>query len=1256
MLARASATRSWIAMLAVLALTLSLLPATTPSAQADEHDEPVTIALFDFEGETVQPSVAHSAFEVGPVTSARGTIGFVAGNPGRAATTNTWHQDDNYFQFTVTPPDEGVDLTGFSFDEAASGTGPQAWAVSIVDDLDGDLDETTLETGDETGTSSPLSFGSHAIDLTDLEQRTEPFAIRIRGSDASGSGGTWRIDNVTLSGLTDAEVEPVLRLECEAPTTITEGFAAEDGAFVDSKAITATAVDGVGGLDFAVTAVSPDPAPGDVTVTSVDGADAEVRFSDEVPGLDPIDTDGTYTVTITVTDADDQTATCEVSVRVVPVLDIGTLRGVVPDDVDGRQHLSPYALGSQVFQPGDPIAVRGVVTQRTLEEARTGNDFQGFFVQSLDADPATIDGFDAGDPVFADGNEMTSDGLWVSMGQFPTVRTDQEPWEQYRPEPGDIVTLRGPVVESFQQTQMNNPFVVDVVTTDDSGVDLDTHIEVIEVDPPDDVQEASVYWERLAGMQVEVPAESLVVSGNDFFSPSTSEFWVIRGDHQVAQREDPDARRVFRDYHPLANVQVLPEDGPGDQNGFRILLGSFGIKATLADATATITPARSGDTLTEARQGGVFFAFSKYQIMVDEQPELTRGPDPSASSLTAVDGFEPTDEYSVMVYNVENLYDFRSDPFSGCDLDPDVVPDGQQPTSTCTADEPGGSTVRPPFTYAPRSQEAYDDHRIAIAEQILDALDAPDLITIQEAEKQDVCVPVYNEESPVDSSMDCDLSAPADGETMANTDRGSGAPDTVEELALQIFALSDGEVRYEASGDVVHGRDVRGITQGFLHRADRVELVPVEELTDDPVLGAGDAIDIPYPAAEDRTDLAPWVLEAANPKAINAELPQAAKDLAASLGESIDGGRYPQTQYAFSRAAQVGKFRIYPDGVEAGGDYVERYVTSNHMSAGPDGRTAQRTEQARLNAAIAEAARDAGGQVLITGDFNVFPRPDDPFPAFKTDPDREPSDQLAPMYERGFNNLHDVIIEEAPANTYSFIFRGISQILDHIFVDDATLDELVIARYIHVNVDYPAETPGFEPGRGASDHDPLYARFAFPVEEPFDPFTDVRPGDVHARAIYALAAQGILVGFPDGTFRPTADITRGQVASVIARAFDVPRAETGPFSDVTTHAHARAINGLAAEDIMFGYSDGTFRPNEPITRAQLSSVLARMLELDRLDDGPFTDLEGSVHARAINALAAVGIAQGYPDNTFRPDRNVTRAQTATLVDKAMNLE
>jgi uncharacterized protein len=55
---------------------------------------------------------------------------------------------------------------------------------------------------------------------------------------------------------------------------------------------------------------------------------------------------------------------------------------------------------------------------------------------------------------------------------------------------------------------------------------------------------------------------------------------------------------------------------------------------------------------------------------------------------------------------------------------------------------------------------------------------------------------------------------------------------------IEIFRLTDGDIRYEASGDAVNGRDVRGITQGFLHRADRVELVDrVDELDDDPILG-----------------------------------------------------------------------------------------------------------------------------------------------------------------------------------------------------------------------------------------------------------------------------------------------------------------------------------------------------------------------------------------------------------------------------------
>ena len=1075
--------RPWIALLATFALMLPLLPSM--SATAGEHDDPVVVALWDFEGETTDPAIDLTGNAAASGGSGLGNESFPVGNPagtsGTAWSFNNWAQTDEpdatrYFEFAV-------DLTDFAnvtldFAERRSGTGPLDFEIHYS------TDGTDFTQIPATVTTLPnnTSWRSHSFDFSGLDDAIagEPSVqFRIFGYNATGATGTWRIDDVTFADTTDVPPPPPsLSLTCTAPLTITEGYAAEDSEFVRGKAITATASGGAGDYEFDVVGVNPDPAPGAVTITDVDGADAEARFSDEVPGLDPTEAPRTYGITLEATDGEGATATCDVNVRVVPVLSIGEMRGVVPDDANGRTYVSPYALGTPIFLPhSDHIAIRGVVTQRTLEENPASPfDFEGFFVQSLDAEPADIGGFEAGDPAFADGDPRSSDGVWVSTGTFSTVRPDfpttPPQAEQYFAEPGDIVTLRGPIVEDFQQTVLANPFVVDVVTPDASGADLDDHIEVPEANPPDDVQQASVYWERLAGMQVEVPADSLVVSGNDFFSPSTSEFWVIRGDHPVALRDDPDARRVFRDYHPLANEQVLPTDpeAPGDQNGFRILLGSFGVKAAEGDPTATITPARSGDTLTEARQGGLYFSFAKYQVMVDAQPELARGHDPSARSLTAVEGFDPSIEYSVMVYNVENLYDFRSDPFSGCDLDPDVVPENQQPTSRCTPDEPGGSSVTPPFTYAPRSQAEYDAHREAIAEQILVALDAPDIITIQEAEKQDVCTPVFVESEPTASFMDCDLSPPTSGETMENTERGSGAPDTVEELALEIFIQSDGVIRYEASGDAVNGRDVRGITQAFLHRTDRVELVPVDELTDDPVLGAGEAIDIPYPEAGQRTAVAPWVLEAANPKAVNAVL---------ATGVPVqDGGRFPQTGYVFTRPVQVGKFRIYPDGVDTD-RYVERNVTSNHMSAGPDRRVEQRTEQARLNAAVAEAVRDAGGQILVTGDFNVFARPDDPFPAYKTNPNRPPTDQLAAMYERGFTNLHDVIIEEAPENTYSFIFRGISQILDHIFVDDASLEELVTARYIHVNTDYPAATPGFEPGRGASDHDPLYARFYF---------------------------------------------------------------------------------------------------------------------------------------------------------------------------------
>ena len=108
------------------------------------------------------------------------------------------------------------------------------------------------------------------------------------------------------------------------------------------------------------------------------------------------------------------------------------------------------------------------------------------------------------------------------------------------------------------------------------------------------------------------------------------------------------------------------------------------------------------------------------------------------------------------------------------------------------------------------------------------------------------------------------------------------------------------------------------------------------------------------------------------------------------------------------------------------------------------------------------------------------------------------------------------------------------------------------------------------------------------------------------------------------------------------------------FSDDDGSVHESAINALAAAGITQGNADGTFGANDPITRGQAASFIARALALTGGDDA-FSDDDGSVHESAINALAAAGIAQGNADGTFGPDDNLTRGQMASLWARALGL-
>jgi len=657
-----------------------------------------------------------------------------------------------------------------------------------------------------------------------------------------------------------------------------------------------------------------------------------------------------------------------------PVLPIGTVQGVVNDTDDGLGHRSPYAPSSGNGY-GDTVVVQGVIYAKTQQRS-SGGSYYGFFIQNT-ADTA-------------DGDPLTSDGIFIFHYVYDTLRVDDGGY--YLPQVGDEVILRGPVVEYYNLTQLSSPYLLQVVR---NGVDLDAEVPAFETDPPDVLADANRYWERREGMRAQVPTGSIVLNGRDVFASSLdSEVWVARGDSTIALRSDPYARRAFRDAHPL-------DDNPGEifdnSNGYRIVMGGLGVKAASDDNTTLLAPARTYDTLGNAPIGGVYFSYGKYQIQVEQQLDLTHGVDPALNAPP--EAFDRSQEYSIVTFNVENLYDYYDDPFDGCDFHTD---------SGC----PG---VDPPFDYVPPSDAVYQARVYEIAQQIVYDLHSPDVIMAQEAEDQDVC-------AVADGAYAC-----------GDTDDADGKPDTLQELATVIASI--GGPVYDAAYDR-DGADDRGIISAYLYRTDRVELLPAQ--ANDPVLGSD-------PQVEYASEPLPYNTDVQNPKVLNAVLPDWVEG-------DTDGSN------VFTRAPQVGLFRVWRDGI-GGSVFEDLYLVDNHFSSGPDRRVGQRTEQASYNAAIVDALQLSDPSVYVTvgGDLNVYPRPDDPFPPPDT------SDQLAALYNQGMTNLYDVLVAEMPVSAYGYIYQGQTQTLDQMLAISPLLDELTQVRAAHINSDWPADYDGDGP-------------------------------------------------------------------------------------------------------------------------------------------------------------------------------------------------
>ncbi|MCE9616220.1 MAG: endonuclease/exonuclease/phosphatase family protein [Lentisphaerae bacterium] len=607
-------------------------------------------------------------------------------------------------------------------------------------------------------------------------------------------------------------------------------------------------------------------------------------------------------------------------------------------------------------------------------------------------------GFVVQGSIFANGRTTGgAEAVFVGTGTNRMVNARDGAFE---PAVGDELILRGRSADLRGRPGMLDPYVLRLVRR---GVDLEHEVPPFEANPPEGAEDAARYWAAHHAMRCRLPAGCLVQGTHVGESPGQlSLVTVIRPDHPLAARTDPYQRRVFRDAHPL-------DDRPGEfadnGNGFRITLADGAIAAASDAAAMRLPPLRTFDRITSSITGVVLRSGELYAVHLESPLAFERGVPPDLNGAALVRRTRA--QLSVATFNLENLYDFRDDPFDEQDFFEPLAP-GQDPA------------MRRLQNYVPSSGEAYVRRLRGLAAQMVQDLECPDVMLVQEVEDQDI-----------GSMLDGTLQVG----TVNNRD---GRLDVLQELAAEIVRL--GGPLYASAADRA-GADERGIVCAMLYRTDRVRLSVVER--GHPVLSAE-----PHTAYVGAT-LA-YRYETANPRAVN--------------------GLHSEFGVVHKRAVEVACFERAPGTDLALPQGQRLYVLANHFQSQPGAHVGLRIEQARLAGAVAAAIAqyEPHAWIVVGGDLNTFPRPDEPVPG-------TPADQLGALYDAGLANLYDTQLLRQPAGAYTYVYQGEAGTLDHLFVSTNLLAHLVSVNPLHINADYSPD-PRIA-NRRCSDHDPVLAVF-----------------------------------------------------------------------------------------------------------------------------------------------------------------------------------
>ena len=165
----------------------------------------------------------------------------------------------------------------------------------------------------------------------------------------------------------------------------------------------------------------------------------------------------------------------------------------------------------------------------------------------------------------------------------------------------------------------------------------------------------------------------------------------------------------------------------------------------------------------------------------------------------------------------------------------------------------------------------------------------------------------------------------------------------------------------------------------------------------------------------------------------------------------------------------------------------------------------------------------------------------------------------------------------------------------------------------------------------------------------------VLANDIHD-VINDMANRGIISGYPDGTFKPTQTISRQHAALLVRKAINLPNNEAlKPYNDIPkNYLYYDAVMDLQQSGLIEADSKGNFNPQNGLTRGEMAIIIAGAFNLKATANHPFKDVPTSTKlGKAISALYENGITSGYEDGTFKPQETLSRAHYTLFINKAM---